>query len=363
MTADRDDMLALYGVPGVGAITYTRLMERFSTASAVFDASDDDLMQVAGMRPSVVTALREFDRDAYLSDQHKRMESCDASFITIDDSDYPPLLAAHRTRPPFLFVRGDRRALSTKSIAIVGTRRASGYGIGMTRDLAAGAVAAGYCIVSGMAAGIDSVAHTTALEHDGITVAVFGCGVDVIFPIQNRGLARKIAASGCLVSQFPMGMEPLRGHFPARNDVVVGLSEATIVVEAGMKSGALITADLAIKAGKPIFAVPGDARSDKSRGANALFAKGALPATDAASVITQLGGKVSAAVVAAKPTLPVPGGLQGDIVRALGDGPRHIEEIAAQLESPVHTLLNELTMLELSGHVRERPGKMFERIG
>lgn len=362
MTHDRDDMLTLYGVPGVGAIMYMRLMERFKAASAVFDAADNDLMQVPGMRPSVVAALREFDRDAFLADQHKRMESCDASYIIAGDDDYPSLLSEHRTRPPFLFVRGDRRALSAKSIAIVGTRRASGYGIGMTRELVAGAVAAGYCIVSGMAAGIDSVAHTAALEHGGMTVAVFGCGVDVIFPAQNRGLARKITGSGCLVSQFPMGMEPLRGHFPARNDVVVGLSAAAVVVEAGTKSGALITADLAIRAGRPLFAVPGDARSDKSRGANALFAKGALPATDAASIITHLGGKASAAHTAARPSLPLPEGLQGEIVRTLVDGPRHIEEIAAQLESPVHILLNELTILELSGHVRERPGKMFERI-
>ncbi|MBN1293750.1 MAG: DNA-processing protein DprA [Candidatus Latescibacteria bacterium] len=365
MKQEYGDVLALFGVSGVGAKTYTRLIGRFSSPSAVFSASDRDLLAMEGIGPVILKNIRTFDRSAFVDAQEKLMEASGVTLCTRTSPDYPPLLNAFKSAPPVLFVRGDVKALSLPSLAFVGTRKPTDYGVTMTRELVRGTVEADMCVVSGMAAGIDSAAHRTALDNGGKTVAVLGCGVDIIYPESNRKLSEQIMQSGCLVSHFPMGIFPDRGNFPARNAVITGLSLGTVVVEAPKKSGALITAELTLKAGRPLFTVPGNATSLTSEGTNNLLARGAIPVQSIKDVLTALGKPIPPTVKYSKPvSLPkkrtVLPGRAGDILKYLDNGPQHVDVLCSKLKIPVFELLNELTMLEIKGYVKQNPGKIFE---
>ncbi|MCE5248919.1 DNA-processing protein DprA [bacterium] len=367
MEEEQEDILALFGVPGVGAKTYARLVLRFGTPSGVFGASDKELLDMEGVGPKLVHAIRTYDRKTFVSGQKQLMEKCGAQLLTRISKDYPPLLNKFTSAPPVLFVRGDVSVLSEQSLAFVGTRRPSDYGIIMTRNLTGGAVNAGLCVVSGMAAGIDATAHRTALDHGGKTAAVFGCGVDILYPHENRKLAQDILQKGCLVSHFPMGIEPLRGNFPARNAVIVGLSLGTVVVEAPVKSGALITADLTMRAGRKLFAVPGNATSRTSEGSNGLLTKGAHPVTNIAHILPLIGKTAPNSpngISSAPPVMqrPLPPGAGGEILKIIEKGPLHIDDICVRLGKPVPEVLYELTSLELEGYVKQNPGKIFERM-
>ena len=281
--------------------------------------------------------------------------------ITRLSSGYSSSLDTFASAPPVLFVRGDPEALKKTSIAFVGTRKPSSYGIKMTRKLVTESVDAGLCVVSGMAVGIDATAHRAALDAGGVTVAVFGCGVDIIYPSVNRTLSQDIMKSGCLVSHFPMGTSCRAGTFPARNAVIVGLSIGTIVVEAPEKSGALITADLTLKAGRTLFTVPGNIDSKTSEGTNYLFTKGAQPVSSMEYVLKILGKPVPAHTQK-RETRPLPEGMAGKILNVLTEEPLHVEALCKQLDKSVWEILSELTMLEIEGLVRQKPGKIFERI-
>jgi len=361
MTREQEDILALYGVPGVGSRIFARLTALFGTAGAVLEASKRELMLVEGVGPALAENIRSHDGRKFVEEQRRLMERAGAVMITRSDGEYPPVLNTFPSAPPVLFVRGDVSALRKTSIAFVGTRRPSPYGIKMTRKLAGEAVRAGMCVVSGMAAGIDTAAHRAALDEGGTTVAVFGCGVDVVYPSENRRLSREIEKSGCLVSHFPMGTQGNPGNFPARNSVIVGLSLGTVVVEAPEKSGALITADLTLRAGRRLFTVPGPADSPTSAGTNSLLCRGALPVSSFRQVLSALGETVHPAAAPKERKSP-PGGLAGEIVKVLEEEPLHVERICALLKKSVSEVLSELTFLEIEGFVSQRPGKIFERL-
>ena len=360
MTEHQEAMLALYGVSGVGSRLFARLFAMFGSAGAVFDASAKELAQVEGVGQALAGRIRAFDRRAFVDRQLALMEQAGALIVVRGDDEYPSRLDTFPSAPPVLFARGDVAALGEDGIAIVGTRGQTTYGKKMTREFAVGAVNAGLSIISGMAAGVDATAHRTAIEHGGRTVAVFGCGIDNIYPVNHCDLAEDIAAHGCLVSHFPMGTPATRGTFPARNAVIVGLARGTIVVEAGQSSGALLTARLTTRAGRPLFAVPGNADADKSRGTNALIAEGAVPLTDIGPVLEAMGAGHSA-TVRRHAEAPLPKGLPGDILRVLGDGPRHIDEIIGLVNATVREVSPHLTELELDGRVLRRPGAYYER--
>ena len=366
MTEEETDILSLYGVPGVGARIYARLTARFGSAAAVFRASKKELMLIDGIGPNLAGNILNHDRKSYVRDQKQRMEKTGAMCITRTSENYPPLLAAFLSAPPILFVRGDPQTLKKTSVAFVGTRKPSPHGVHMTRKLVAEAVNTGLCVVSGMAIGIDSTAHRAALDNGGVTVAVFGCGVDIIYPSINRQLSRDIMKSGCLVSHFAMGTACSPGNFPARNAIIVGLSLGTVVVEAPKKSGALITADLTLKARRPLFTVPGNAENPACEGTNNLLTRGAYPISNIGSVLSRLGKQVPDQIARNSPvvmsTKPVPAGLAGEILKTLSAEPLHIEVICRTLGKTVSEILTELTMLEIEGFIHQRPGKIFEKI-
>jgi DNA processing protein len=272
------------------------------------------------------------------------------------DGPYPGRLTRVADRPAELRVRGELGAL--RRVAIVGTRVPDPYGEELAAELARDLARAGLSIVSGGALGIDGVAHRSALDAGGHTIAVLGTGVDVLHPASHRALFERILASGgALVSEYPDGTKGWPGNFPRRNRIVSGMSEAVIVVRARERSGALITADWARSQGVPVFAVPGDVRDPLSAGPHALLRGGARVAASAADVLAALG------IDAAPPQLELPalGGEEGAILSALGRRPRHADEIARAARLAPGPALAGLLALELQGLCEQRPGHYFLR--
>jgi DNA processing protein len=273
------------------------------------------------------------------------------------DRPYPGLLATIAGRPPELRVRGDLRG-EVRRAAVVGTRDPDEYGLDMARRIAAGLARAGVSVVSGGALGIDGAAHRGALEAGGHTVVVLGTGVDVPYPAQHRGLfAEVLAKGGALVSELPDGTPGLKHNFPARNRIISGLSEVIVVVQARAKSGALITAARARSQGRPVLAVPGDAREPLSDGPHALLRAGARLVASAADVLAEMG----LAEVQAQRPLPELSCEGSALLSALSKTPRHAGEVAGAARLPIGEALAGLLALELQGLCEQRPGHYFLR--
>jgi DNA processing protein len=243
-------------------------------------------------------------------------------------------------------------------VAIVGTRTPTHYGLTLTHRMAYELAAAGTTVVSGLARGIDTQAHKGALAARGRTIAVLGCGVDIAYPPENRELMERIAENGAVVSENPLGTKPESGYFPARNRIISGLAQGTVIVEAAEDSGSLITADYAVKQGRKLFAVPGNAGTRTSRGTNSLIKQGAVLVESAADVLQQLGRKPH--TDAGRP-LPLPPltGEESLVFGALSSEPKHIDLVLREYGGPPGKLSGILTALELKGIIRQLPGKFF----
>jgi DNA processing protein len=282
------------------------------------------------------------------------------------DPRYPALLATIPSPPP-LTVRGTLEPGDALAIAIVGARRATAYGLEVAARLAADLAARGVTIVSGLARGIDTASHRAALEAGGRTIAVLGSGADVVYPPENAALAARIAARGALLSQFPAGTPPLPHHFPLRNRTLAGLALGVIVVEAGERSGALITAGFAGDLGREVFAVPGRITSEASRGAHRLLRDGATLVTGWADVVQELPAPWRAAVREAVAPLaagPAPGTDEARILAALAvDAPQEIDAVIVHAALPPARVAALLIALELDGHVRQLPGQRWVAVG
>ncbi len=274
---------------------------------------------------------------------------------------WPPRLSAIPDPPERLRVRGVLGSTGERRVAMVGSRACDPYGLEIARDIAAGLARAGVCVVSGGAEGVDGAAHEAALDAGGRTIAVLGCGVDVIYPAGHARLFRRILDSGgALVSEYDDDAPGARWTFPARNRIVSGLSEAVVVVRAGAKSGALITADWAKKQGVPLFAVPGDVREEGSQGPLALLRAGAKLAASAQDVLAEIGlaGQLELPVKEAAPRLD---GDEAAAWRTLGRSPLHADEIARAAGLTPRQALAALLNLELQGLCEQRPGHYFLR--
>jgi DNA processing protein len=362
---DRAWWLALHLVPGVGRITFKKLVGYFGHPRHVMRASAGQLLRVSGIGPKLTQAIMEFQTAVEVERELHIADALGCQILTQEEAGYPPLLKAIEDPPPVLYVKGDIGELTGSGIAMVGSRRPSTYGSVIAAQLSRGLSAAGVTVVSGLARGIDSVAHLKALEHGGRTIAVLGSGLAHIYPPENRLLADRISRQGALVSEFAMRTKPERLNFPLRNRIISGLSLGTVVVEAGERSGALITAQWALDQGREVFAVPGNVTAPTSRGANRLIKMGAKLVECAADILEEfpqyiLGGELLQASAAPEST-------QGDStpeenrLLALLDPveARHIDWIIEQAHFPTSMVSSLLLKLELVGKVTQLPGKLF----
>lgn len=295
-----------------------------------------------------------------------RVEVPPGTVLTSRDPAWPPLLAASPDPPDRMWVTGDVTLLSRPAVAIVGSRRGTAAGRTMAKKIAAGLAQRGVVVVSGCAYGVDAEAHRGALEMGGATVAVLGGGLDVAAPAGNRKLAARIAREGCLASEYPPGVEPQKHHFPKRNRIIAGLCRIVVVAEAAARSGALITARLALEAGREVMAVPGSPLVETARGANKLLVDGARPARSADDVLAELADLPGALPPspeieeideepAGRPAAPVARRVLG----ALVEEPRGPDTLALEVSEPVGAVLAALTELELLGLARSVPGRGF----
>lgn len=290
------------------------------------------------------------------------IENKDVRVIDYNEPHYPETLKHLYDPPPILFVRGNLSLLERTSIAIVGTRGATGYGLRVAGWLGAAMAREGLPVVSGMARGIDTEAHRSCLDAGGETVAVLGTGIDVPYPAGNRKLMERIVETGCVVSEFPPGMPGLKQNFPRRNRIISGLSVGTVVVEAPERSGALITAEFAIDQGKPVFAVPGDIWSKNSLGPHALIRDGAIPVFSEADILDAIGWKrkpVQKGGRASGAERPILSTTSARIIDSLDRAPVHIDDLSSRCSLTPSETLDELLKLEMRGLVEQRPGKYF----
>ena len=303
----------------------------------------------------------------------RSLEELRAVVLDPRGSDYPAALRFLPHPPSVLFARGRLDLLARPGIAVVGTRGASAYGRDATATLTAGLVGVGYTIISGLARGIDSVAHRSALDLGGDTVAVLGTGLDVAYPPENRGMIDELAERGCILSEFPPGTQPRKHHFPQRNRLIAGLARAVVVVEAGERSGALITAEYALEEGKEVFAVPGPIHHEGSRGTHRLIRDGAALVTCAADIVETMRARTGEPLpLASVPTAgagesagPRPAGNASSLARAvwseLERGASDADGLAAAVGSDPAGLYSALLELELSGLIERLPGPRYRR--
>lgn len=348
---DRAYWIAFNRVPGIGAARLAALLELCGSVEAAWHAPLDVLRQAGLDRRSLenlLAARRQIDPAAEL----ERVRQAGVQVLTWDDADYPANLRPLPQAPPVLYVRGRLTPQDELAVALVGTRRASAYGRQVAERLARELARHGVTVVSGLALGIDAVAHQAALDAGGRTLAVLGSGVDQIYPARNRSLALRMVEQGAIISEYPLGTRPEAANFPPRNRIISGLSLAVVVVEAGERSGALITADFAVEQGRDVYAVPGSIFSPNSVGCNRLIQQGAYPLLSVDDLLEQLHVERRAAQQETRRQIPPEPG-EERLLRHLDHEPRHVDEIvraAAMSPAEVNSLL---TVMELKGLVRQ----------
>ena len=377
--------LALTLVPGLGTRTAGKLLARFRTPQTIFRASRTEL-EAAGVSGTVAQSIASGCTFEDAAAQQEKMRESGAALITTADPRYPPLLGEIFDPPILLFARGRVELLQSIMLGVVGTRRPTPYGLAAAERLSADLAHAGMTIVSGMARGIDSAAHKGALAAAGDTIAVLGCGVDVVYPSENRKLAAELATKGLIVSEFPMGAVAFPQNFPIRNRIISGMSVGVLVVEGAQYSGSAITAKLAMDQGREVFAVPGNITSKLSWGPNLLIKQGAKLIQDWNDVIAELPAESRRHLInrgkeriLAAGGVATNGGEQSSLVNSLGPemGPVARRALdALKVDSTIHLdnlleivqdtstseLIAALFELEMLGLVRQLPGKNFVKV-
>lgn len=344
-------------VRGIGPARLRMLIEAFGDVERAWHAPAEALYRVGLDRRSLENLLETRAR-VDLEREVRRVAAVGAHIITWEDEGYPKLLAEIPDPPPVLYVRGELRPEDGWAMAVVGTRRASTYGREITRRLVTVLAQSGVTIVSGLARGIDAVAHQTALEAGGRTIAVLGCGIDLVYPPEHRELARRIAAQGALVTEYPPGTPPEPGNFPPRNRIISGLSLGILITEAGRDSGALITADYAAEQGRDVFAVPGSILSAGCAGTNRLIQDGAKPVLDAADILQELNLTMVAEQKEARQALPTTE-MEALILAHLSTEPVHVDDLTRVVGLPVAQVTSTLALMELKGMVRQVGGMKY----
>ncbi|MFH1288497.1 MAG: DNA-processing protein DprA [bacterium] len=342
---DREYWMSLNLVPGLGFDKIRKLINAFGSAREIFSQNRKEL-SIAKIEPILKKELKELER----------RKLC---YIALSDEEYPEYLKEISDPPVVLYVKGKLLKEDSFSLSIVGARKASFYGKEAAEKFSFDLAKCGFTIVSGLARGIDTAAHCGALKAKGRTVAVLGSGVDIIYPPENRKLSESISENGAVISEFPLAARPFAQNFPRRNRIISGLTKGTIVVEAGLRSGSLITAGLALEQGRDVFAVPGKAFSDQNKGAHILIKQGAKLTDNIFDVLEEfnidkekIGNLVDNKILQVNED-------ERKVISILSDEPKHIDFIRRELDDSIQKVLSVLTQLELKGLVKQMAGKMF----
>ena len=359
---ERWDWVALDLAPGVGPGRLVHLAARFGSPRRVFEEPG----RVEGVEVSVMQAIQRFDRHRAIRDQQARAKGVGTSLILSTDPEYPPLLKTIVSPPPYLFIRGTLRKDDALAVAVVGSRHPTPYGVMTTERLSGDLARRGVTVVSGFARGVDSAAHRGALAAGGRTIAVLGCGADIVYPKENGALMKEVELKGAIISQYPLGTPPLAEYFPVRNRTIAGMTLGTVVVEAAEKSGSLITARFAGELGREVFAVPGNVSSTVSQGTNHLIQDGAKLVRDWRDVIEELPPSFRRLIRTDVET-PAPEAAGGDpeterLLALLSDDPVVIDHVIRESRLTPAQASVLLLDLELRGLVRQLPGQRYVKV-
>jgi DNA processing protein len=344
-------------VLGIGPVRIKKLFDAFGDLELAWNASRKDL-RAAGLGPKTIQTLMAARAQLDLEREIARVDKYGFHIMTWEDENYPVRLREIHAPPPMLYVWGEVREEDRWAVAVVGTRRATAYGKSIARDVATILAASGVTVVSGLARGIDSIAHRAALDAGGRTLAVLGSGLDQLYPPEHRQLAQSIAAQGAVLSDYPLGTRPEPKNFPPRNRIISGLSLIVVVIEAGEGSGALITADFAIEQGRDVFAVPGDIHRPASRGTNRLIRLGAHPLLSPEDVMEALNLDLVARQELVPAKMPEDE-TERRVLEALSSEPLHVDELQRRCGLPVSQITASLAMLELKGRARQVGGMHY----
>ncbi len=357
MSETRQYWVAFSLVKGIGAVRFQALLNYFGDPQIAWGAPTEALRE-AGLSEKVIENVVELRSAINLDQVWDQLEAEGITVLIQTDENYPRRLQELEQPPPVLYMLGELTSEDEWAVAVVGTRRVTAYGRQVAEDIAGILARNGISVISGLARGIDSISHQAALHAGGRTIAVLGSGLDRIYPPENRRLAEQIAAHGALVSDYPPGTPPEASNFPPRNRLISGLSLAVVIVEAGQKSGALITAAFAADQGREVFAVPGNISSPGSKGTNRLIRDGAQPLLHPEQVLEALELTMVAEQRTARVVLPADA-VEAQLFEALGREPLHIDEIRSRTDLPIEKVTATLALMELKGMVRQVGGMQY----
>lgn len=363
--ADLSAWLRLLLTPGVGRDTARRLLAAFGSPEAVWQQAPSAWRAVTS--PRIAQALAEVPDT--LEEAHTRLqvwltEGEHRHVITLGDAAYPPELLHTEDPPLLLYLLGQPAALQHPlRLAIVGSRNPTPQGAINARQFAQALGRAGVCIVSGLALGVDGAAHEGALDAGAPSLAVVGTGLDRVYPSRHRDLAHRLVEHGALISEYPLGTPPLSAHFPQRNRIIAGLSQGTLVVEAALQSGSLITARQAAEQGREVFAIPGSIHSPQARGCHALIRQGAKLVESAQDILDELRVPDPLAPLPTPAAEPAPAPVDDDLLDRMGFDPVGLDALQARCGLDTATLQARLLELELDGHIARLPGGLLQRTG
>ena len=363
---DPGPWIALNSISGVGRVLYKRLILRFGSPEEIFRAPEFELLRVEGAKPASVKALKEFRGWSQARQEADKAFEKGAEIVTFSDPRYPANLRETHDPPPYLYIKGRLVEGDKVSVAVVGSRKATQYGRQLTKNISGDIAAKGITVVSGGARGIDTEAHKGAIAAGGRTIAVLGCGIDVVYPPENASLFNAVANSGAVVTEFPMGTPPDAANFPQRNRIISGISMGVVVMEAADDSGSLITASCALDQGREVYAVPGSVGSPTSRGTNSLIKKGARLVEGSEDILVDLfpymKGYLRELDLYRKPEKEYDfGPNEKALFELISLEPAHIDALAEKTGVPVSKALSLLLGMELKGAVRQVAGMNFIR--
>ncbi len=349
-------------VDGLGPLRLAALIDLFGSAEEVWQAGEQELRSVPRIPRPVITDLLAKRSRLDPEEERIKLERAGIRFIFWDEPEYPPRLKQIFDPPKVLFARGNPAVLQQPMFAIVGARRATYYGLTVAEKIASDLAGAGLGIVSGMARGIDTAAHQGALKAGRPTAAVLGCGVDVVYPRENKKVMAEIIEQGIVISEFPPGTLPVGGNFPQRNRMISGLAEGVLVIEAAAKSGSLITADFALEQGRDVFAVPGQVTSRLNKGAHWLIKQGARLVEEAGDILEELGYQVADSGGRAEAPAEKLTQDEKKVYNIISDDPVGSDTIIEQTGLKSAEVLALLLVMEMKGLVKQLPGQRYVRV-